>query len=478
MSKETSIRAGRRLPDGFIIGTGTSAHQIEGAWNVDGKGESIWDRIVHERPEKVADGTNADVACDSYHFYKEDVKIIKELGFDFYRFSISWSRVLPTGEAHIVNDLGVEYYNNLIDELLENNIQPMVTMYHWDLPQRLQDLGGWLNPMMADYFRDYARLLFDLFGKRVKWWNTINEPAMVAVGYGNASMAPCINLFGYGEYLAAHHLLIAHAKAYRVYDQEFRATQQGRVTIALDTMYHFPKTDSKEDLEAAERAMQFQLGWFADPIYGSHGDYPPAMREYIDRASKKEGRVKSVLPTFTPEEVKLIKGSCDFFGFQHYTSCQVSDDPEGNFQPWYTHKYMNISYSDCKWGKRSHIAWLKVVPEGFRNSLKWIKDRYGNPEVIVTECGYGDWKEYDGLEDDDRIHYYQTYLEEMMKAIFQDGCHIRGFAAWSLLDNYEWFEGLRSKFGIVHVDYSSPERKRTPKKSAKFFQSLIARRTL
>ncbi|KAF6211407.1 hypothetical protein GE061_011919, partial [Apolygus lucorum] len=244
MSEETSRGDRRqRFPDGFLFGTGTSAHQVEGAWNTDGKGESIWDKIVHDRPEKVADRTNADVACDSYHLYKEDVKIIKELGFDFYRFSISWPRVLPTGEAHIINVLGVKYYNNLIDELLKNNIQPMVTMYHWDLPQRLQDLGGWLNPMITDFFREYARLLFKLFGDRVKLWNTINEPEMIAIGYGNATMAPCIKLFGYGEYLAAHHMLIAHAKAYRVYDEEFRPTQQGRVTIALNSMYHFPKTE-------------------------------------------------------------------------------------------------------------------------------------------------------------------------------------------------------------------------------------------
>ncbi|BET01143.1 glycoside hydrolases [Nesidiocoris tenuis] len=467
----------RRFPDGFLFGVASSSFQIEGAWDIDGKGESIWDRATHDKPKTVADGSNADVACDSYHLYKEDVLLIKSIGFDFYRFSISWPRLLPKGEIHDVNESGILYYSNLIDELLANGIEPMVTLYHWDLPQHLQDIGGWMNPLIIDYFADYARLAFERFGDRVKWWITINEPEMVAIGHGKDWFAPALKHFGTGEYLSAHHLLLAHATAYRIYHTEFRSSQRGQVTIALNMMYHWPKTESKLDKEAAERAMQFQMGWFAEPIYGKKGDYPKIMKDFIGQASKAEGRIKSRLPEFTPEQSSLLKGSSDFFGLQHYTSTVVAHEPEIS-DPNATHKDLQVTYSSSQNWKGSHIPWLKIVPQGFRECIKWVTAKYGEQNIFVTECGYGDYEEFDSLNDDVRIEYFQTYLEEMLKAMNEDGCKVSGFAAWSIFDNFEWFDGLRPKFGLVKVDFKDPNKKRTKKKSAEYFKALIERRSL
>ncbi|KAL4090066.1 hypothetical protein QTP88_024968 [Uroleucon formosanum] len=215
------------FPNDFMFGTATAAYQIEGGWNEDGKGENIWDHLVHTRPELIKDRTNGDISCDSYHKYKEDVALAKNLNVKFYRFSISWARIAPSGVMNKLNQKGIAYYNHLIDELIKNNIMPVVTMYHWDLPQYLQDLGGWVNPIMSDYFKEYARVLFTYYGDRVKWWITINEPLEVSTGYAFKAMAPYLRLNNTGYYLAGHTQLIAHGKAYRLYEEMFKSTQQG-----------------------------------------------------------------------------------------------------------------------------------------------------------------------------------------------------------------------------------------------------------
>ncbi|KAJ4446058.1 hypothetical protein ANN_12744 [Periplaneta americana] len=216
------------FPDGFLFGTATSSYQVEGAWLEDGKSLNIWDTLTHNKSNLISDRSNGDVACDSYHKYKEDVQLLKELGVNFYRFSVSWSRILPTGHINVVNQAGIDYYNNLINELLADGIQPMVTMYHWDLPQTLQDLGGWPNQVMAQYFEDYARVLFTNYGDRVKYWITFNEPSVFTAGYESVAFhAPNVGATGFGQYLATHTVLKAHARAYHLYDNEFRAAQQG-----------------------------------------------------------------------------------------------------------------------------------------------------------------------------------------------------------------------------------------------------------
>ncbi|XP_018573473.1 myrosinase 1-like isoform X1 [Anoplophora glabripennis] len=241
------------FPEDFLFGAATSAYQIEGAWNEDGKGENICDRFTHSNPELIANNANADVACDSYHKYKEDVAMLKELSVDFYRFSLSWSRILPTGFVNKINLPGVTYYKNLIKELKDNGIEPLITLYHWDLPQPLQDLGGWTNEFVVEAFAEYARLCFELFGDDVKYWLTFNEPKQIC------PPIPGTPSPGIGEYICAHHILKAHARVWHTYDQEFKATQNGQVSITIDASWQEPASDSQEDIAAAERTLQFTV---------------------------------------------------------------------------------------------------------------------------------------------------------------------------------------------------------------------------
>ena len=245
-----------------MFGVSTAAYQIEGGWADDGKGVSVWDQFAHTYPDRVANGDNGDVACDSYHRYLEDVEMLANMGVNHYRFSLSWPRILPTGYTNQINEAGVTYYKNLISALKENGIEPFITLYHGDLPQTLQDIGGWPNPLLADIFAEFARTAFSLFGDDVKNWTTINEPKQTCItGYGLGNSAPGASASGIGEYECMHTLLRAHAKAYHIYDEEFRATQNGRVSIVLDTAWFEPASDSEDDIEAAERALQFEVSF-------------------------------------------------------------------------------------------------------------------------------------------------------------------------------------------------------------------------
>uniref|UniRef100_A0A1B6D5W8 beta-glucosidase n=2 Tax=Clastoptera arizonana TaxID=38151 RepID=A0A1B6D5W8_9HEMI len=457
----------------FLFGTASASYQVEGAWNANGKGENIWDRLVHTKPETVVDKDTGDVACDSYHKYKEDVQLIKYIGFDFYRFSISWSRVLPTGEDNVINQDGISYYNNLINELLENGIQPLVTLYHWDLPQPLQDLGGWLNPLMAEYFECYARVIFSHFGDRVKWWITINEPSEIISGYSNAGYAPYLDLHGTGDYLAAHTLIRAHAKAYHLYDKEFRKSQNGKVSITINSMWNEPLTPTSRDKDACERAMQFELGLFGHPIYSKKGDYPEIVREVVDKNSADEKRSRSRLPSFTSEEIKEIRGTFDFFGLNHYTSRYVTPGLEGPI-PSLIRDSGVIKSCDPNW-PTAKSSWLKVVPWGFRKLLQWIKEEYDNPPVLITENGFSSSK---APNDTDRISYHFDYLTEMSLAIKEDQCNVIGYTVWSILDNFEWMRGYSERFGLYYVDFTNQDRPRIPKQSVEFFKSLCQTRTI
>merc|ERR1712223_2381741 len=268
------------FPDDFLWGSATAAYQIEGAWNEDGKGPSIWD-VFTKVPGNIVDGSSGDVACDSYHNYKEDVALMKEMGLTSYRFSIGWTRILPEGTG-TRNPGGIIYYRNLIDELLANDIVPAVTLYHWDLPQALQDQGGWLNPEAAFWFENYARIVFKEFGDRVKVWITINEPWVVAIeGHSIGDMAPGMKGPGILEYKVAHNLIRSHAKVYRVYQNEFFASQGGKVGITLNMNWAEPAIfNDSSHVEAAETKQQFESGWFANPIF-VNGKYPDIMRQKV-----------------------------------------------------------------------------------------------------------------------------------------------------------------------------------------------------
>ncbi|XP_049837992.1 myrosinase 1-like [Schistocerca gregaria] len=292
-----------------------------------GKGESIWNNLLHRNPNYSVDCSNGDVAADSYDKYRRDVAMLKELGVDVYRFSVSWPRILPTGDPTEINHKGVAHYDALINLLLENGITPMVMMYHWDLPQRLQDLGGWANPIVASYFEEYASVLFTKFGDRVKWWVTIKEPEHIAAGYEPAlsvyvpSVAPGLSGHpGVGSYLTAHTMLLAHGRAYRLYNTTFRHCQHGRLGLALSAVHIQPASDAPEDVAAARRLFQFQVGWFAQPVYSTEGDYPPVMHERMDCRSRMEGRWWSRLPSFNEHECRMLTGSAEFIGINEYTS--------------------------------------------------------------------------------------------------------------------------------------------------------------
>ncbi|XP_026331740.1 myrosinase 1-like, partial [Hyposmocoma kahamanoa] len=317
-----------RFPDEFEFGVATAAYQIEGAWNVDGKGWSMWDHLVHTKPKSIIDGTNGDIAANSYYFYKRDVQMLKELGVNNYRFSISWPRIMPFGRPDYINPLGIEYYNNLIDELLANDITPFVTMYHWDLPQSLQERGGWLNEEIVDWFGDYVRVLYENFGDRVKHWLTLNEPFIHCYfGHGLGLHAPMLYSPGEGYYECGRHYLLANARAYHIYDDEFRASQGGLVGFVISMEWGMPATNSTEDIEAARDYAAFHIAHYMHPIFSEEGNYPQIMIDRIAAASVRQGLNVSRLRPFSNEQIKYLKGSADFLGLNHYHSSYVYRNP-------------------------------------------------------------------------------------------------------------------------------------------------------
>nr|XP_022915417.1 myrosinase 1-like [Onthophagus taurus]XP_022915423.1 myrosinase 1-like [Onthophagus taurus]XP_022915431.1 myrosinase 1-like [Onthophagus taurus]XP_022915440.1 myrosinase 1-like [Onthophagus taurus]XP_022915449.1 myrosinase 1-like [Onthophagus taurus]XP_022915458.1 myrosinase 1-like [Onthophagus taurus] len=460
-----------QFPSNFKFGVATSAYQVEGAWNLSGKGENIWDYAVHRTPNVIQDGTNGDIACDTYHHTEGDVQLLKQLGVNFYRISLSWSRILPTGFKNKINPDGIRYYNELLDALTANGIEPMVSLFHWDLPQPLQDLGGWTNPLMADYFLEYVRIAYENFGDRVKYWITFNEPSVLCAGSyegGLLALAPFLKSRGVGLYLCGHTLLIAHAKAYHLYDKEFRKSQKGKIGISLQGIWYEPSSSSKENVQAANQRLQMEFGWFAHPIFSKKGDYPPIMKERISFMSKQENFAQSRLPEFTPAEISYIRGTSDYFGFNHYTSAYaVPANISGG--PSQDSDFGSSLSQDPLW-EAGASWWIRSVPWGFGNILKWIKNEYGNPEVIITENGFSD---KGGLQDCRRINYHYKYLEALLNAIHNEGCNISGYTAWSFMDNFEWTGGYSKKFGLIRVDFESPERTRTLKMSAYAYRNII-----
>ncbi|KAJ2947989.1 hypothetical protein O0L34_g9781 [Tuta absoluta] len=457
------------FPKNFKWGVATASYQIEGAWNISGKGESIWDRHTHTHPEWIADHSNGDVADDSYHQYREDVRLMKQLGVQFYRFSISWPRIVPSGFTNVINKDGLRYYSDLIDLLLANNIQPTITMYHWDLPQKLQELGGWTNPIIADYFVDYARVLFSEFGDKVKSWTTFNEPLSICLGgYGSTTKAPGTGDSGIQDYMCAHNVLRAHGMAYRMIEKEFSLRKKD-VLIGISLNMAWMEPDTKDDENAAAILRDFFYGWYAHPIFSETGDYPPFMRQRIDDYSRRQHFPRSRLPTFTQEEIDVIKGSADFLGLNHYTSLMAK---KANVP-----MAMNPSWgNDCGEGAYykkdwpyTNSSWLRVVPWGFRKMLVWIKYTYNNPPVLVTENGVST---IPGLRDSSRVTYIDDYLRSMHTAVTVDKCNVLGYTYWSLIDNFEWERGYSERFGLHEVDYTSPQRSRTPRDSAEFYSEI------
>ncbi|CAI9737852.1 beta-glucosidase,Raucaffricine-O-beta-D-glucosidase,Lactase-phlorizin hydrolase-like [Octopus vulgaris] len=473
MSEEENFIYGT-FPENFKWCTATSAFQIEGGTTEDGRGRSIWDTFC-QISGNIIDNSTADISCDSYHRYMEDVSLLKNLGVKFYRFSISWSRVIPEPTKGVkVNEAGIRYYNNLINSLIAVGISPIVTLYHFDLPQDIQDEGGFLNEdLLVKCFKEYAEVCFQNFGDRVKYWATFNEPRQICtLGYGLGLMAPAVHSPKTGIYQAAHSLLKAHATVWHLYNDNYRIHQNGKVFIVLCSEYVMAKDPGNDsDVEAADLAMQFKLGWFAHPIY-INGDYPSAMKNKVLLLSQQEGLKNSRLPEFSEEDKKFLKGTSDIFGMNVYTArlaeYQQRDNPPS--QPSLDLDEIVKLSVDPKWTDCGSI-WLYIIPSSMRKILNWIKKEYNSPEVLLTETGFMD--KTGSLDDEHRVNSFKLYINEVLKAVTLDECNVIGFTAWSLLDNFEWNFGYSEKFGLVNVDFSDENRTRKPKKSYYYYAEII-----
>ncbi|KAG5233918.1 beta-glucosidase [Salix suchowensis] len=459
---ETSGELRHSFPKGFVFGTATSAYQVEGMADKDGRGPSIWDEFV-KIPGIVANNATGEVAVDQYHRYKEDVDIMKMLNFDAYRFSISWSRIFPDGTGK-VNWNGVAYYNRLINYMIEKGITPYANLYHYDLPLALEKKYKGLLSYQVERLRRLRRLLFQDLWRRVKNWMTFNEPRVVAaLGYDNGLFAPgrCSKAFGN----CSHQFFCLELDGIHIFNGAEK--QKGRIGILLDFVYYEPLTRSKADNLAAQRARDFHIGWFIHPIV--YGEYPKTMQNIVGNR----------LPKFTKEEVKMVKGSMDFVGINQYTTFYMYDPHQpkpkylGYQQDW------NVGFAYKKngvpIGPRANSNWLYNVPWGMYKAVMYIKERYGNPTIILSENGMddpGNFTRSKALHDTTRIGYFKAYLTQLKKAA-DEGANLVGYFAWSLLDNFEWRSGYTSRFGIVYVDYTN--LRRYPKISAYWFKKLLER---
>uniref|UniRef100_A0A0E0CX45 4-hydroxy-7-methoxy-3-oxo-3,4-dihydro-2H-1,4-benzoxazin-2-yl glucosidebeta-D-glucosidase n=1 Tax=Oryza meridionalis TaxID=40149 RepID=A0A0E0CX45_9ORYZ len=441
------------FPEGFVFGTASAAYQI-------------------------TDFSNADVAVDQYHRFEEDIQLMADMGMDAYRFSIAWSRIYPNGVGQ-VNQAGIDHYNKLIDALLAKGIQPYATLYHWDLPQALEDkYRGWLDKQIVDDFAAYAETCFREFGDRVKHWITLNEPHTVAIqGYDAGLQAPgrcsvLLHLYckagnsGTEPYVVAHHFILAHAAAASIYRTKYKATQNGQLGIAFDVMWFEPMSNTTIDIEAAKRAQEF-----ADPFF--FGDYPATMR----------ARVGERLPRFTADEAAVVKGALDFVGINHYTTYYTRHNNTNIIGTLLNNTLadtgtVSLPFKNGKpIGDRANSIWLYIVPRGMRSLMNYVKERYNRPPVYITENGMDDSNNpfisiKDALKDSKRIKYHNDYLTNLAASIKEDGCDVRGYFAWSLLDNWEWAAGYSSRFGLYFVDYKD-NLKRYPKNSVQWFKALL-----
>lgn len=443
------------FPEGFVWGAATSAYQIEGAWNEDGKGESIWDRFAHT-PGKIANGDVGDIACDHYHRWREDVALMHELGLQAYRFSISWPRILPQGRGAI-NRRGLDFYDRLVDELLAVGIEPYVTLYHWDLPQALQDEGGWPQHSTAEAFIQYAEVVSRTLGDRVKHWITHNEPAIAAyLGHWWGQHAP-----GWQDAAAAlaatHHLLLSHGWAVPIIRQH---SPHAEVGITLDPIPAEPASPSRADYEAARSFDGLFNRWFLDPLYGRQ--YPADMVAEYRAAGyfPADG-----MPWVQPGDMDAIAVPTDFLGINYYTRSVLRSDkvPEEENAP------RTIVIDEAR---KTDMDW-EIYPRGLLELIARISFSYRPRKIYITENGasYGDGPDAEGrIHDERRIAYLREHFAAMHQLI-SCGVPLAGYFVWSLLDNFEWAEGYRQRFGIVWVDFATQQR--LPKDSAWWYRRVI-----
>ena len=439
-----------RFPDDFLWGAATSAYQIEGSPVADGAGRSIWHRFSHTPGNTYLDQTG-DVACDHYRRYRDDVALMSDLGLNSYRFSIAWGRIFPDGTG-AVNKKGLDFYSRLVDELLKKGIKPNATLYHWDLPEALDDRGGWLNRDIADWFCDYAVTMFDKLGDRVEMWSTLNEPWVVTDGgYLSGVLAPGhSNLFE--APIATHNLLRAHGSVVERF-RSTKAAKKGKIGIVVNLEPKYPASDSAEDLDAVRRADAYMNRQYLDPVF--LGKYPAELREIFGEA----------WPQWPDEDMRLIKQPIDFLGINYYTR-KVE-----RYHPGYL--LLRTKHVPQPQHIETATNW-EVFPEALTRVLLWITERYGKLPLYITENGaafYDPPHTIDGrVEDPLRVEYYRQHLRAAHEAM-EKGVNLRGYYAWSLLDNYEWAHGYSKRFGLVHVDYETQQR--TIKSSGRYYAEVI-----
>ncbi len=433
------------LPPGFRFGTSTAAYQIEGGATEGGRGPSIWDTFCAE-PGRISDGSSGAVACDHYHRFEEDVALMQRLGAPGYRLSLSWSRIMPDGRT--VNEAGLAFYDRLLDTLVAHGIAPMVTLYHWDLPQALEDEGGWLNRETVDRFAEYAAVVGARFVDRVEHWIPVNEPNVASLlGYGLGIHAPGRTLM-FDSLWASHHMLLGHGRA------AIELRRQGAQSIGCANNHApvWPASDDDADVGASKIYDGLWNGMFLEPML--LGRYP------VDLAPLLDGLAE-------PGDMATIRQPLDFYGVNYYNPMKIAAAPEDADMPFELRDVVGYPTTDLGW---------PVVPDALREWLIIFRARYraALPPIVITEsgCAYNTGPDEDGVVDDQpRIDYLHSHLTAVAEAI-ERGVDVRGYYCWSLMDNFEWAEGLSQRFGLVHVDYDTLER--TPKRSFQWYADAIA----
>jgi beta-glucosidase len=429
-----------------VWGAATAAYQTEGAATEDGRGESIWDRFT-TLPGRVANGDTGRVACDSYHRYPEDVRLMRELGLNAYRFSIAWPRIVPEGRGG-VNAAGLDFYDRLVDELLANGIEPFPTLYHWDLPQPLEERGGWPVRDTVEAFAEYVEAVVARLGDRVSRWITQNEPWVIAwLGYGRGEHAPG-RRSDRDALAAAHHVLLAHGRALEVIRRERPAAKVG---ITIDVIPIHPLTSAEADLVATCEEDGFRNRWILDPVL--RGRYPEDMTRRFAR----------ILPSVQDGDLEAISAPIDFLGVNYYRRHVVKAGPNGSGP-------VVVEVAD---GEHTAVGW-EVYPDGLHELLVRLHEEYAAPPLYVTENGaaFGDTRRNGTVDDPERTSYIDRHLAAVARAI-ADGVAVDGYFVWSLLDNFEWARGYAPRFGLVYVDYGTLER--IPKQSYHWYRDFIAR---
>jgi beta-glucosidase len=446
------------FPDGFLWGTATSAYQIEGAVEEDGRGTSIWDTFTHT-PGTIHHGDTGDVATDHYHRFEDDLDLMARLGLTAYRFSVAWPRILPAGTGY-VNEAGLDFYRRLVDGLLERSIVPALTLYHWDLPQALQDRGGWTNRDVAGWFADYAGIVYEALGDRISLWMTLNEPWVSAwAGHGSGVHAPGVKDDAQAL-VASHHLLLAHGTA----AQALRAGRgEGRIGITLNLSPTPPASDDESDIAAARRADGYYNRLYLDPLF--HARYPEDIRDSF-RSVSDFGFVRD-------GDLETIAAGIDFLGVNFYTRHMIAAAPgprDGSSRDLPEPLEATIVRAP---GVASTALGWGIEPEGLTELLTRIRDEYTSLPIHVTEngAGFNDYVNPEGLvEDPERIEFLEAHFRAAHEAIRQ-GVDLRGYFVWSLMDNFEWALGYSARFGIVFVDYGTQTR--IPKRSAGWYADVI-----